>query len=145
MLEFNPDWRFQNPQDDEMHHGVIPPGAAEDFMQLIRAANAGTNRKAIFEHFGRRFAGLAQQGYWSSSTLAFAEDDCRNYLMQAAERAPLFIEGFYDAWLELQQSGQIRTPPIEGLSIESSRNMPSAIVSPLQTSKWSEHHRHWSK
>lgn len=115
MLEFNRLWRFQNPQDDELHHGAIPIEAAEDFMQLIRAANTGVNRKGLFEHFARRFAGVAQQGYWSSTTPAFAEQDCMLYLTQAAERAPLFIESFYDAWVELQQNGQIRTPPVEDL------------------------------
>ena len=90
MLKFNGAWRFDSPGD-------IPRSVVRGFAELIGKIAGQGNRKAILEHFKTYFADAAGFTSSYSSDAGWAETDLHNYMYQAAENAPLFIEAFYDA------------------------------------------------
>jgi hypothetical protein len=112
MLNFNPLWRLQPPADDELHHGTIPHEAVEEFTRLIRAIAIGPSRKTLWEHFKRRFSGPAGREYWGSTNAGFAEQDGVDYMQDAAQNAPLFLEAFCDGWGELTNQNPQQIPPV---------------------------------
>jgi hypothetical protein len=97
MLNFDGNWRFESP-------GALPPGAVEDFFNLIgRVVSQFETKKWAFEFFKQWFAGPANRQFRSSSSLRFAEGDLRDYMENAANNAPLFLEAFYDSCEALRQ------------------------------------------
>jgi hypothetical protein len=90
MLKFNGGWRFDSP-------GPIPNGVVWDFSELIGKIAAQGDQQPILEHFKQYFAGAAGTASGWSSSASWAQTDLDNYMRQAAENAPLFIEAFYDA------------------------------------------------
>ena len=95
MLEFDKSWRFDFP-------GELPKetvGAIDDLVSRI--VGQGDGGQAMLEHFKWYFARAA--GYtasWSSSE-SWAQSDLNNAMQQAAKNAPLFLEAFYDACIDL--------------------------------------------
>jgi hypothetical protein len=88
MLQYDNSWRFESP-------GKISNAVESDFGDIIRKLARG--QQDVLEHFKSYFATAAgSTSSWSSSS-SWAESDLTNYMSQAAENAPLFIEAFYDA------------------------------------------------
>lgn len=108
MLNFNPEWRFQSP-------GALPLGAVREFSSLIDRVADPRSPYSTLELFKRYFAAAAGSAYTSSSSASWSRTDLEGYMTDAAQNAPLFIEAFYDACLDLQerQSG----PPVPPLTI----------------------------
>ncbi len=90
MLKFNGGWRFDSP-------GPIPNGVVSDISELIGKIAAQGDQQPILEHFKQYFAGAAGTTSGWSSSASWAQTDLDNYMRQAAENAPLFIEAFYEA------------------------------------------------
>lgn len=98
MLKFKTrGWRFDSP-------GRIPGQVESEFSDLIgKMANQG-DAQDVLEHFKSYFASAAgiTSTSWSSS-ISWAQTDLQNYMEQAAENAPLFIEAFYDGCESLRK------------------------------------------
>jgi hypothetical protein len=90
MLNFDGKWRFETP-------GAIPNGVVNEFSNLIGKVAAQGDRRELLEHFKTYFANAAGLTSNWSSNVSWAETDLDNYMRQATENAPLFIEAFYDA------------------------------------------------
>jgi hypothetical protein len=96
MLNFDPAWRFASP-------GPIADGVSDDFIVLIkRVAGQHANRQHVIEHYKTYFADAAGRPSYTSTSLSWAESDLRDYMAEAAENAPMFIEAFYDASKSIQ-------------------------------------------
>jgi hypothetical protein len=89
MLNFNGAWRFDTP-------GAVPTALVTAFADLIGKIATQGDRQTILEHFKSYFAAAAGTTTSWSSSESWAESDLENYMSQAAENAPLFIEAFYD-------------------------------------------------
>ena len=97
MLKFNNSWRFDSP-------GKIPAPVAHDFSEII--ARIARSEQKILEHFKSYFASASgRTSSWSSSS-SWADSDLQNYMDQASDNAPLFIEAFYDACEDLKKSDE---------------------------------------
>jgi hypothetical protein len=91
MLNFNPQWRLVSP-------GSIGTEVQDEFYVLInRIANQSGRRQAILEHYKTYFAAAAGRTAYKSSSEGWAESDLRDYMNEAAENGPLFIEALFDA------------------------------------------------
>jgi len=112
MLNFNPIWRLQPPADDDLHHGIIPQVAIEEFARLIRAIAIGPSRQPTWERFKRKFSAVSGRDFWASTSAHYAEIDGLDRMSDAVNNAPLFIEAFYDGWMEHQTANPIQIPPI---------------------------------
>jgi hypothetical protein len=98
MLNFNPTWRFSSP-------GKIAGGIVDDFTVLIkRVSGQLEKRKHVIEHYKHYFADAAGRPAYTSSSLGWAERDLNDYMSDAADNAPMFIEAFYDAGQALKRS-----------------------------------------
>jgi hypothetical protein len=96
VLNFDPSWRLMPP-------GKIARGVAADLAVLIkRVAGQHGNRQYIFEHYKRYFADAAGRPHHQSSSLRWAESDLDDYMSEAGENAPMFIEAFFDAGQSLK-------------------------------------------
>jgi hypothetical protein len=95
MLDFNPSWRFSSP-------GSIDGDVREEFFLMIKktAAQHG-NRKFVVEHYKTFFADAAGRTSYDSSSLSWAESDLRDYMGDASQNAPLFLEILHSAGLVL--------------------------------------------
>jgi hypothetical protein len=116
MLDFNPSWRFSSP-------GSIDGDVREEFFLMIKktAAQHG-NRKFVVEHYKTFFADAAGRTSYDSSSLSWAESDLRDYMGDASQNAPLFLEAFYDAGVALgSQHPQLVIPPISLVNFTLSR------------------------
>jgi hypothetical protein len=98
MLVFDKAWRFDSP-------GELPQDAVNAIDDLVsRIVAQGQSRQGLLEHFKRHFARAG--GYttsWSSSE-SWSQSDLDSAMRHAANSAPLFIEAFYDACAELNQT-----------------------------------------
>jgi hypothetical protein len=97
VLEFSASWRFAPPADGLFRNVAIPPGAISDFFALIGKVATQGNRHEILEHFKGQFCRVAGVTHVWSSNASWAETDLDHHMQLAAENAPLFIEGFWDA------------------------------------------------
>jgi len=98
MLNFNPAWRFTSP-------GPIAPGVENEFYFLIKkVAGQHPNQQHVLEQYKAAFAAAAGRPAYTSSSLSWAESDLADYMREAAENAPTFIEAFYDAGALLQRT-----------------------------------------
>lgn len=96
-LRFKAAWRFKPPPDNRWQNQTIPPGALDDFHRLIvRTATQGP-RQEILEHFKGFFCAVVGHAHVWSSDEGWADTDLHQYMGQAADNAPLFLEAFYDA------------------------------------------------
>ena len=111
MLNFDGAWRFDSP-------GEITSGVVRDFSDLIgKIAAQFPNRQAVLEHFKRYFASSANEPYWPSTNLRFAEGDLRDYMNKSGSNAPLFIEAFYDSCISLhEQNPSITIPDVSRIN-----------------------------
>jgi hypothetical protein len=111
VLNFDPSWRFKSP-------GEIAPGVIGEFTVLInRVAGQYGNRKPIIEHYKSYFADAAGRPSYHSSSLSWAESDLRDYMREAGENAPLFIEAFFDAGQALKkQNPELVVPDVETIN-----------------------------
>ena len=96
MLKFNGTWRFDSP-------GQMAGAAVNDFSALIGKVAAQGEQQRILEHFKSYFASAVGGASSWSSNASWAHTDLDNYISQAAENAPLFIEAFFDACDALQK------------------------------------------
>jgi hypothetical protein len=90
MLHFDGKWRFETP-------GAIPNSVVNEFSALVGKVAAQGDRKRLLEPFKTYFANAAGLTSNWSSDVGRAETDLGNYMRNAAENAPMFIEAFYDA------------------------------------------------
>ncbi len=96
-LRFKAAWRFEPPADGDWRNQTISPEALDDFHRLIiRTATQGP-RQEILEHFKGFFCTVVGHTHVWSSDEGWADTDLRQYMGQAADNAPLFLEAFYDA------------------------------------------------
>lgn len=110
MLKFNKVWRVHSP-------GPLDQTALSAFHDYVgKLCNQG-QRWGILELFKRYFASAAGFTSSTSSSESWAESDLHNYMGQAAESAPLFIEAFHDACVALQEMGDdIYAPDVLGIN-----------------------------
>ena len=106
MLQFESAWRFDTP-------GGIDRSVVNDFYDLIIKISRG--EQWVLEHFKRYFASAAGITPSQSSNASWADSDLQNYMDYASENAPLFIEAFYDACIDL--SGSEKNIPIPELDV----------------------------
>ena len=97
MLKYNNSWRYDSP-------GSIPDGVHYEFMEIIIKAARG--KQEVLEHFKKYYASALGLTSYRSSNASWADTDLQNYMTQAKENAPVFIEAFHDACKELKASGQ---------------------------------------
>jgi hypothetical protein len=91
VLNFDPNWRFVSP-------GKIAPGVIPELTVLIkRVSGQYANRQPVIEHYKRYFADAVGRPAYHSSSLSWAESDLDDYMRDAGENAPMFIEAFFDA------------------------------------------------
>lgn len=95
MLNFEKSWRFESP-------GPLAPEAVniiDDYVGKI--ANQGNEHKWMLEHFKGYFARAAGYTASISSDESWAQTDLDSALRYAAKNAPLFLEAFYDACVQM--------------------------------------------
>ena len=96
MLKFQSDWHFTSP-------GSLSIEVINEFDDLVhKVANQG-QQWGMLEHFKVYFARAAGSTASTSSSESWAASDLHNYMMQAADNAPLFIAAFYDACVAAQE------------------------------------------
>ena len=96
MLKFQSDWHFTSP-------GSLSIEVINEFDDLVhKVANQG-QQWGMLEHVKVYFARAAGSTASTSSSESWAASDLHNYMMQAAENAPLFIAAFYDACVAAQE------------------------------------------
>lgn len=101
MLRFNPKWRFEPPPDGVYTASHITEEALTDFDMLIGKIATQGRRWDMLEHFKGAFYKAAGHPHYRSSSESWAETDMSSAKAAAAENAPLFLEAFYEACLEL--------------------------------------------
>jgi hypothetical protein len=105
MLTFDPGWRFQPPPDGTFRNSELPQGVVGDFYELIGKVASQGKRWDVIEHFKGAFAhGSGSSHFWSSSE-GWADTDLCATMSHAAKNAPLFLEAFWEACLELKAQG----------------------------------------
>lgn len=104
MLNFDGRWRFQSP-------GSISSDVQEEILSkiIVRVATSG-RRQDVLETFKRRFAQAAGKTSSNSSNDSWAETDLRQYMKDAAENAPLFVEALHDGLIDLTHSHAVIPP-----------------------------------
>lgn len=104
MLNFDGQWRFQSP-------GVITPDVQEDILvKVIGRVASNASRQDVLETFKRRFAQAAGKTSSKSSSESWAESDLRQYMRDAAENAPMFVEALYDGLVDMGQFRAVIPP-----------------------------------
>jgi hypothetical protein len=108
MLNFDPIWRYTSP-------GAIASEIQDEFFLLIKKVGAQHgNRQHILEHYKTYFADAAGRTSYTSSGLGWAESDLRDYMGDAAQNAPLFVEAFYDVGIAVTtRNPQLVVPQLE--------------------------------
>src|SRR3546814_9809261 len=96
MLKLQSDWRFNSP-------GPLAIEVINEFDDLVHKVASQGQQWGMLEHFKSYFAGAAGFTASTSSSESWAASDLHNYMMQAAENAPLFIAAFYDACVAAQE------------------------------------------
>jgi hypothetical protein len=110
-LKFNGRWRFEPPNDTEYVLHRIPPGAVDEFVELVRRLAPQGDRWGTLELFKRHFVESTGATHWRSSALHFAEHDLLRDAQAAAGNAPLFIEAFFDACRAFEGNDEDRYAP----------------------------------
>lgn len=97
-----------------MPPGKIAPEVVPEFAVLIkRVAGNYANRQPIIEHYKRYFADAAGRPSYESSSLSWAETDLDDYMRDAGQNAPLFIEAFFTAGQALKnQNAEVVVPDV---------------------------------
>jgi hypothetical protein len=81
-----------------MPPGKIAAGVIPELAVLIkRVAGQLGNRQTVIEHYKRYFADAAGRPAHQSSSLSWAESDLSEYMRDAGDNAPMFIEAFFTA------------------------------------------------
>ena len=96
MLQFEGKWRYDSP-------GPAERELIWAFRELIDKICGQGCRKGLLEHFKSHFASAAGTSYDSSSDESWASTDLGSLMSEASENAPLFIEAFYNACVELER------------------------------------------
>lgn len=102
VLRFNGAWRFTPPEDGRYHNKTVPYGAVEEFVAMINKVATQGDRWGVLEHFKGHFCAAIGTTHVRSSNESWAETDLSNYMHSAADNAPLFIEAFFDACVDLR-------------------------------------------
>jgi hypothetical protein len=104
MLKFDVSWRYDS-------QGKIQDGVLNDFLDVIRKIARGEQK--ILEHYKQYFASASgNTSSWSSSA-SWADSDLLNYMGQATDNAPMFIEAFYDACESLKAEHDYPAPDVQ--------------------------------
>jgi hypothetical protein len=104
MLNFDSQWRFQSP-------GTIGPDVREDILvKVIGRVATSVHRQVVLETFKRRFAQAAGKTSSKSSNEGWAESDLRQYMMDAGENAPLFVEALHDGLIDMSHLDAVVPP-----------------------------------
>lgn len=98
-------WRFQPPPNGKFHNTEIPEGAIRDVYELIGKIASQGERWDIIEHFKGAFSHASGSSHARSSSESWADTDLCSYMSHAAKNAPLFLEAFWEACLELKDQG----------------------------------------
>jgi hypothetical protein len=125
MLNFDPNWRLMPP-------GKIAPGVIPEFAVLIkRIAGQFGNRQPVIEHYKSYFADAASRPSYQSSSLSWAETDLNEYMRDAGENAPLFIEAFFTAGQALKnQNPEFVVPDVAMINHVLSKNEAGYELAP---------------
>jgi hypothetical protein len=105
MLKFNSAWRFESP-------GAMPSKVVNELSELIGRITTQGKTQEILERFKSYFASAAGTTSTWSSSASWAQTDMDNYMQQAADNAPLFLEAFYDA-CESLRSDDLAVPDVK--------------------------------
>lgn len=97
MLRFNGAWRFTPPPDGQYRTQTIPDEAIQEFYGIIRRLSTQGDRQPILEHFKEAFCNAVGSTHMWSSNASWAETDLFTYMRQTSEKAPLFLEAFFEA------------------------------------------------
>ncbi len=97
VLKFNGAWRFNPPEDGRFRNKSIPYGAVEEFVAMVSKVATQGSRQGVLEHFKGHFCAAIGTTHVRSSSESWAETDLTNFMRNAADNAPLFIEAFFDA------------------------------------------------
>jgi hypothetical protein len=124
MLKLDPSWRFRSP-------GEMPREALWAFEDLMGRVVAQDTSQAMIEHFKSHFAGAANRSHGWSSNASWAHSDLRDYMMDAAKNALLFIEAFYEACEALKSSHpNIELPTLEMINGLLSKHIVDYVLRP---------------
>ncbi len=105
VLKFNGAWRFSAPPDGQFANQSIPSAALGEFNDLIAKVATQGDRQETLEHFKGYFCtAVGSTHVWSSSE-SWAETDLLEFVSQAAQNAPLFIEAFFGACEAFDRAG----------------------------------------
>ncbi len=96
-LKFNGAWRFNPPLGGQYVTERVPHGAVSDFIDLIMTVSTQDDRQDVLEHFKGYFCQASGMTHMQSSDVGWAETDLWRDAQLAAQNAPRFIEGFFDA------------------------------------------------
>jgi hypothetical protein len=102
MLKFESQWRYSSP-------GPIPSPVVEEFSTIISKIARG--KQDVLEHFKTYFAGASGTTTSWSSSASWAATDLDNFMGQASDNAPLFIEAFYDACVDFNKGADSDVAP----------------------------------
>lgn len=117
MLKYKGSWRFTPPPDGNWINQTIPTNALADFYDFIAKVAAQGNRQEILEHFKGAFTNILGFPHVWSSSEGWAEADLRDYMDQAIDNSPQFLEAFYDACISLSEKySEIYTPDADTIN-----------------------------
>jgi hypothetical protein len=104
-LRFSGAWRFHPPPNGTFINSAIPTEVTNEFSVLIGRTATQGDRQAVLEHFKGYFCTAVGTTHVWSSNAGWAETDLSNYMYDAANNAPLFIEAMVDACRTVQTLG----------------------------------------
>jgi hypothetical protein len=127
MLNFDPNWRFMSP-------GKIASEVIPELTALIkRVSGQYANRQTVIEHYKRYFADAVGRPSYQSSSLSWAESDLDDYMREAGENAPMFIEAFFTAGQTLKnQNPELVVPDVVTINRVLSNHNAGYEVDPPQ-------------
>jgi len=105
MLKFDSSWRFQPPPDGAFKNSALPQEMIGEFYELIGKVASQGKRWDVIEHYKGAFAHAAGSSHFWSSSEGWADTDLIATMTHAAKNAPLCIEAFWEACVELKADG----------------------------------------
>jgi hypothetical protein len=131
MLKFPGAWRFKSPQNSEWINEAIPQDAIAQFRALIDKTATQGSRQDILEHFKGYFCTVVGQPHVWSSNESWTDTDLWSYMTGAAENAPLFLEGFYDACESLRKNDhELFVPDLAMINYICEKNSIGYLIQP---------------
>jgi hypothetical protein len=91
-LNFPSAWRITPPADGQFCNSAVPSGAVNEFISTVDRIPTQDGRQHLYEHF-KSYFGIPGK----SSSESWAQSDMAHGMKCDADKAPQFIEQFYDA------------------------------------------------